>query len=342
MNTISDIDLPQLRAYDKILASAFSPAKSDEAKITDLIRLSLQARIGIDEKLRKHMGKWKLKPKQKRKFARLFGWDDFAHFGAEKRKPIYSDNAANNEAWFAHMVFLIQEFHRLSSARPMQFYMLTLADKTWNVGDKYTTIDWYHIKKKATRALETIGVQGVAVLEFQPMTNEYHGEEGRLMMPNVHAIIWRKDGLAFKHCKAQDRLCASFKAKGKAKGAVIKPINEHEGGLIGALLYLTKPISSGKRLVTCPDGASYNFPTAKYYRNNQGLRIMEILSHFKHSNLIFGRGEGTKVRQAALKAARNHQPKDWVKLDNIPDLWKAARHTAGKAAFMPVCILREP
>jgi hypothetical protein len=341
MVTISDFDLSRLRVYDQILASAFSPAKSDEAKITDLIRLSLRERIGIDEKLRKHMGKWKLKPKQKRKFARLFGWDDFASFGAEKRKPIYSDNAANNAAWFAHMVFLIQEFHRLSSARPIQFYMLTLVDKTRHVGDKYTTIDWYHIKKKATRALETIDVEGVAVLEFQPMTNEYHGDEGRLMMPNVHAIIWRKDGQPFKHRKAQERLCASFKAKGKAKGAVIKPITEIEGGLIGALLYLTKPISSGKRLITRSDGTSFNFPSAKHYRNNQSLRIMEILSHFKHNNLIFGRGAGTKVRQAALKAARNHQPKDWVEVDNIPDLWKAARHIAGKADFMPVRILRE-
>ena len=339
MNTISNIKLPHPFVYDKILASAFSPAKPDEAKITDLIRLSLQDRIGIDEKLRKHMGKWKLKPTQKRKIARLFGWDDFASFGAGKRKPLFSDNAANNTAWFAHMVFLIQEFHKLSRARPIQFYMLTLADVSWNFGDKYTTIDWYRIKKKATRALETIDVEGVAVLEFQPMTNEHLGDEGRLMMPNVHAIIWRKDGSPFDHRKARKRLCSSFTAKGKAKSAFIKPVTELAGGLIGALMYLSKPISSGKCLVTHRDGTSQNVPSAKYFRNNQSLRIMEVLSHFKHSNLIFGRGEGTTIRQAALKSVRNHQPKDWDEVENVPDLWKRARQTADKVDFMPVRIL---
>jgi hypothetical protein len=339
MNTISDFKPPHLRGYDKILASAFSPAKPDEAKITDLLRLSFRDRIGMDEKLRKHMGKWKLKPTQKRKFARLFGWDDFASFGPNKRKPIYSENAANNTAWFTHMVFLIQEFHRLSSARPIQFYTLTLADVTWNFGDKYSIIDWYRIKKKATRALETIDVEGVAVLEFQAMTNEYQRDEGRLMMPNVYAIIWRKDGLAFDDLKAQKRLCKSFTAKGAAKGAVIKPVTEPAGGLIGVLLYLTKPISTGKRIIIRPGGTSRNVPSAKHYRNNQSLRIMEVLSLFKHSNLIFGRGEGTKVRQAALKAAGKQQPKDWVEVENVPDLWKSARQTAGKADFMPVRIL---
>ena len=341
MHTISTSKLPWTDASDQILAHAFSPTKSDESKITDLLRATLQERISLDERLRSYLEKWRLKPKQKRKLARLFGWDDFAKFKAGKRRPIYSDNAANNSAWFAHMVFLIQEFHRHSQVRTIQYYTLTLADVTWNFGDKYSTIDWYRIKKKAIRALETIEVEAVAVLEFQAMTNEYLGDEGRLMMPNVHAIIWRKDGKPFNHRKAQARLCKTFTAKGAAEGAVIKPVTEQAGGLIGALLYLTKPISTGKRLHVRADGTSLNIPSKKFYRNNQNLRIMEVLSHFKHSNLIFGRGEGTKLRQAALKAARSHQPKDWDEIENVSDLWKSARHTAGKAAFMPVRILRK-
>lgn len=237
------------------------------------------------------------------------------------------------------MVFLIQEFHRLSQDRPIQFYMLTLADVTWNFGDKYSIIDWYRIKKKAIRALESVDVHAVAVLEFQPMTNEYLGDKGRLMMPNVHAIVWRKDGKPFNHRKAQARLCKTFTAKGAAEGAIIKPVTENGDGLIGALLYMTKPISTGKRLIVRPDGTSSSVPSAKFYRNNQSLRVMEVLSHFKHSNLIFGRGEGTKVRQAALKAARSHRPKDWVEIDDVSDLWKSARRKADKADFMPVHIL---
>jgi hypothetical protein len=295
--------------------------------------------LKLDEHLKAHMETWQLKPKQRRKLAQIFGWEDFADFKSSKKLALLSDNAANNSAWFVTMVFLVQEFLRLEQQEGVQFYMLTLVDQSWNFGDKYTTINWYHIKKKASRALESIGVEGLAVLEFQAVTNSYHGDEGRLMMPNVHAIIWSKDK-SFDPRKAQKRLRKTFKAKGTAKGGVIRPVTETAGGMIGAITYLTKPISSGKRLVIRPDKTEYMVLSKKYYRKNQSLRIMEILSHFKHSNLIFGRGEGTKLRQGALKAARNYQHKDWVEIDNITHLWKSARHSAGKADFMPVRILR--
>lgn len=341
MHTISSIKLPPVYGQRQILADAFSPAKSpDEARMTDLLRVALEDRAGLDERLKGYLAKWNITAKQKGKLAQLFGWDDFADLPPHKRRPAYSTNAANNSAWFAHVAYLIREFHRLSQARPIQFYMLTLVHLDWNFGDKLTTIDWIKIKKKATRALETIGVDGVAVLEFQAMTNEKHGDDGRLMMPNVHAIVWAKDGRPFDHRKAQKRLCKTFKGKGNAKGAVIKPVSEAEGGVIGAVAYMTKSITSGKWRKFLPDGEECQINTTKHYRNNQRLRVMEILSHFKHSQLIFGRGEGTKVRQAALKAARDKQPKDWVEIENVPKLWRKVRHKAGKAEFMVVSVLR--
>lgn len=341
MSTISGTAKAIRRGNDRFLRELFSPTDPSNIEVIELLKIALKDRDDLDSLLSEYMNKWSLSDQDRREISMMTGWRGFSKSVLKKKTHDYANVATNKNSWVYFHQCLLKEFIQYREEVSTNFYFLTLADESWNTGDKQTVIDQYNIKKKVTRSFETCGLDGVAILEFQGVTNSRHGDAGRLILPNVHAIVWGSNGVDIDMKRVAAKLCKNFKGNFGAPGAVISKINPLGHDLMRTIMYMIKPITSAKALhIRSGDQQKRLNSTIKHYRINQSLRIMEIMSYFKHSNLIFGRGDGSKLRRSALIEMRRHAGENLIEVRTFEKLWARIRRDNKKHDFMPVTVLR--
>lgn len=247
--------------------------------------------------------------------------------------------------WFAakslKRIMLRHRKARKKSAR--QYVMGTLADDVGNTSDRCPIVALKLIRDKAYRALKSVGLNAIVVIEVHPLMNFPDDGKGRLLMFHAHFIAWADERID------PDITAAVIQASGAWSNALgadpvhIKEIGDTSVDLAKVAYYLLKPPHSAKNRM--PDhkrpGKFLLMDTTKGYRPELAVRVLEGISQVDFAETIFGVNEGSEVRQGLRKAAmgwHRNRLRAGAILDSAVDLWRMWfdwRLGVGSKNFLP-------
>lgn len=264
--------------------------------------------------------------------------------GQGKRARLYLDALSGNRpisepllasdltAWLELGRYFVDEVDKLYLANPsLEFYHVTMLADEGLLYDRESYVPLSALKKKVHNSFKKkLGVEGLAVIECQGLTNWPQQARGRTLLIHVHALIW-------------------FDTRRMPSG-----LTNTEGGIINALPSRTwssafgaRPISATRitkergnpafwaaYIMKCPHKAKRRKPLSKKhpndwceykltpvsreegYRPEFALRIYELRTHLGLFDPIVGVGDGavmkrrceTRIRHWNKKIRRYRRP----------------------------------
>lgn len=76
------------------------------------------------------------------------------------------------------------------NAYPLKFYLLTFCHDLGNTSDRRTEFHIGAFKQRVDRAIRSLNIDAIAILEIQPIMNYPEKDHGRTLMLHAHAIGW--------------------------------------------------------------------------------------------------------------------------------------------------------
>lgn len=262
-----------------------------------------------------------------------------AGIGGMSERPLWSDVRLR---WEAATEF-VKAMLAYREANPnLYFYMATFIDDCGMTSDRAPVVRLGQIEKKIRRAISNMKADGVGVIEVHPFINYPGGGEGRCLSFHGHAIIWTTTPLDIN--AVTNRLNAS-RAWNCALGADpvhIQPINTAEE-MERVCYYLFKTPHSAKNVMpnNAKPGRNLIMDTTEGYRGELAVRVLEGLSQVNLTEVIFGVGEGAKIRQVVrskVEAWHRARPRTGTVLAADFDIWRfwlELRQEFGSKNFLP-------
>lgn len=247
--------------------------------------------------------------------------------------------------WFAakslKRIMLQHRKGRKKAAR--QYVMGTFADDVGNTSDRCPIVALKLIRDKAYRALKSVGLSAIVVIEVHPLMNYPGDGQGRLLMYHAHFIAWRDERIDPNITAAVIQASGAWSNALGADPVHIQEIGDTSVDLAKVAYYLLKPPHSAKNRM--PDhkrpGKFLLMDTTSGYRPELAVRVVEGLSQTDFAETIFGVNEGARIRQDLRKAAVNwhrNRLKGGAVLDSSVDLWRMWldwRAEVGSKNFLP-------
>lgn len=213
--------------------------------------------------------------------------------------------------------YMIDEAEKLHLACPhLEFYHVTLLVEEGVVFDREPYVPISPIKKKVHNSLSRkLGVDFVAVLECQGLTNWPQKAKGRTLLVHVHALLWfdrRKppQGLINTEVGVEQEIKSpSWGSKFDVKPVKATRITPKRGVPAWWMAYLFKSPHAAKRRVMVPNPDSrslfedYKLASVRSedgYRPEFALRIFELRSHLKLLELVVAGGAGAAMKRRCL------------------------------------------
>lgn len=192
-----------------------------------------------------------------------------------------------------------KEGHRLISDADALFH-ITLVDDIGLTTDRDPRLQWTAFRRKVDKAIRSLGLSGIAVLELQPLLNFAVTGKGKTLMLNAHVLAWGKVSRR-KFREAMKNLNAS-RSWQNVFGAMPIKARRLKGGIDDALriiCYQTKVPYGGKyRFPLSGRVGQYRFrPTLKGFSNTLALRLMEGLSQVSIFDSLFCIGSAKHIRK---------------------------------------------
>ena len=239
-------------------------------------------------------------------------------------------------------------FQEQSEANPdRRYYFFTFTDESGFVSDRATMVDVENIMKKAGRALRSLKVSAVAVLEVHPLANYPGGGAGRTLLFHVHAIGWMDESFDPKEAELALHSGGAWKNPLGAAPVKIKPIAHDAEDLEEVSRYCLKPPHAAKnRKPSKKDPTRFQLlNTVKGYRPEFAFRTLELLSQIEMLDVVVGIGEGKRLRQDFRKAMTEWHKNRGLGGKLLPgefDIWHfwfQLRRGTGSKLFLPVRII---
>ena len=203
------------------------------------------------------------------------------------------------------------------------------------------------------RLLSDAGLNAIFTIEFQALTNYPQRGEGRGFLMNAHAVCWSDDPM-FDEKKTQASMRKSgiiFSELG-APIATITPRTLEIGQIEYLAHYMLKaPFEAKRRAKDDVIPTKWVFKPATA-RDDQLLRLGELISHFELPGLVSGVGAGREIRKAwkkelvhlnRLRCARLKRSQPLDTHFDVSDLWtrirkrgNGSRHYAPLRLFGPL------
>ena len=247
--------------------------------------------------------------------------------------------------WFAakslKSIMLAHRKSRKKSER--QYVMGTLADDIGNTSDRCPIVALKLIRDKAYRALSSVGLNAIVVIEVHPLMN-YPGQgQGRLLMFHAHFIAWGDERIDPEITAAVIKASGAWSNALGADPVYIKEIEDTSVDLAKVAYYLLKPPHSAKNRMSDQKrpGKFLLMDTTTGYRPELAVRVLEGLTQIDFTETIFGVNKGTKIRQDLRSAVRDwhrERLKGGAIIDSSVDLWRMWldwRASAGSKNFLP-------
>ncbi|MEO9623196.1 MAG: hypothetical protein ABJF09_08865 [Qipengyuania citrea] len=190
------------------------------------------------------------------------------------------------------------------------FYHLTLLADEGVMSDRSPKLCLKLLKQKAHRALRKVGIDGVFVVEVQPLINWPQKGEGRTLLAHVHALCWTRvgsegDSLAFfKEALGvgKDERNLAWSCQFGARPIVVKKITERRGCPSYWAAYILKGLTDAKTRLprkghSILDGKSaFKLrSTTKALRPELAMRVYELHAQLGLFAMTGGVGEGAAV-----------------------------------------------
>ncbi|MES2699069.1 MAG: hypothetical protein V4647_05625 [Pseudomonadota bacterium] len=202
----------------------------------------------------------------------------------------------------------VTQFEKEASNR--SFYHITLLADEGIMSDRTPKFCLRLLKQKAHRALRRAELQGVFVVEIQPLLNWPQKGEGRTLLAHIHALVWIESG------SDGDSVASIRQALGDGKGntkrswscqfgarpIVIKSLTPQRGDPAYWAAYILKGLTDAKsRLPRKGRDAGEGKSAFKFRNTTEGLRpelalrVFELFSRLPIFAMVGGVGEGASV-----------------------------------------------
>jgi hypothetical protein len=249
--------------------------------------------------------------------------------------------AANGRARSALRMRVVQLVARLRRRHPTYaFYFGTVIHADWNTNSSDTVIDLADMHDRMRNVVRMCGFRGaIMMLEIQATPGKPR-DESWPFFPHGHFIAWaprpfnkRKAGQGVRNSKR-------LKQPEEAPVFVLSDEITTEADMLRRAAYLVKEPYSGKKR---------HSQTGRFERTIQDmhpevcLRLTEVLSHIRMSELLLLTGDATTLRKELLATVpatvSNNRPRALPILAG--NLWDSARAN-GTRFYPPVQVIRKP
>lgn len=225
---------------------------------------------------------------------------------------------------------LVASILEIQVAHPERhWYHVTMVDDRRRTPERRPSIDLSAIKKTARAMMARAGINDwFGVVEILPLVNCVRGR-GRLLCPHVHILFWTHRPIEFKVLERQMRSSCRLET---SKGAPTVTISERRGvaEVAHAVAYLLKGTDRGSNEYTLTGRPDRPRMRDAAMRGDQALRIIEILSHVKLTNLMMSSGTGRSEFVAPVRRALKQSGCRSANVGLSADLWAGARTMANK------------
>lgn len=270
---------------------------------------------------------------------------------------LWSDIPARYKASRALASHMAQ--HQATSPATRTYYFMTFIDDIGMTSDRVPNLAIEPIIQKVRRAVSSLKVHSIVMLEVHPLMNYPGGQAGRSLLLHAHAIAWTDE--PFDHGRAEAAFNASpaWTCSLGAKPVDIRPIDRAPGHMERVAHYLAKQVPSVKNLMPSHSkpGRFIMLDTTRGYRNGLACRIFEGQSQVELMSVMFGVGDGRVVRQAVRAeltrwhAARSSDvlvPKTFdvwafwlaIRQRDVRSMYRPYRFVGG--AYAPIAIVTPP
>lgn len=251
---------------------------------------------------------------------------------------LWSDMTARHFASRSLATLMARHYREAPAGR--SYYMLSFADDCGTTSDRVPHLAIKQLTEKVRRAITALELHAFVMLEVHPLTNYPGGGDGRFLLLGAHAIAWAD--LPFDHDTHAAALCASpaWQCTLGARPVDIEPIEP--GTIESVAYYLMKQVPSAKnfRPDAKANGRHKMMDTTKGYRDELAFRLFEGQSQVELASVMFGIGDGSRVRQAIREAVTNwhrarREPMVVPKTFDVWAFWHQLRQSHGSKRFLP-------
>ena len=303
--------------------------RSPEATLASQI---IKSQAFLDRVL-KAGGRLQLSPKRQSKLHALLGVK-----GCTK-SVLLSDVAARIRA--TEILFEVTRDQLLSLAPPgTPMFHITFVDDIGLTSDRSPSLKLAALKRKVYKAMRSMGLSGIVMVEVQALTNYPAGGCGRTLMLHAHALCWGNvSRRKFRAARKKLNASRSWQNHFGAQPVHSRRLNQGLDDGLRIVCYLAKMPHDGKYRV--PVGKSFRFrSTLKGYPDSLALRIAEGLSHYTIYDAVFGVGSGSVIRKQWKREVEgwhhgrmNHVEK--VDKFNVKKFWRRVHAREASSLYLP-------
>jgi hypothetical protein len=331
-------------AFDGKFSNSISSAGSFSRRRKEKPKTARHAKVAVDEKISffhtlliEGMRNWKMSREERRKLRLLMGTRPIGP------RPLLSDMKARRQAAYILIGLMARHWKYRPLAPERNYYFLTFIDNMGNTLDRNPEVNLGALRRKIDKAMRSMGLHGVVMIEVQALMN-YPGQgHGRTLMYHAHAIAWTdKPFDAFKHGTRINR-SRSWNNAFEAAPVKITEMTKQPGEIEWLAHYIAKvPHDAKNRMPNQKHPGKYLLmQTRAGYRPELAVRVFEGLSQIELPDVLFGVGEGSLVRDAwrrKLLAWHHRRISGTLPITppfDVAEYWRNLRARNGSKHFAP-------
>lgn len=180
---------------------------------------------------------------------------------------------------------------------PTFFAFATFIHRDWNCSDRDAAFNFRSIRNKVGRAIRAQGLNGIAIIELQSLSNYPEKGKGRSLMANVHALVWDRKEIDATGWERTINSSSAWQTDFGCPALHVKALGEdtldNRLNIERTVAYMVKPPCDSKFFKPQKNAPGrYKFAsTVKGYAPNLALRLFECLSHIRLLEVVFGVGQ---------------------------------------------------
>ena len=212
--------------------------------------------------------------------------------------PLLSDVSLRIQA--ANILFdTTKRLLRTVAPKGTPMFHITFVDDIGLMSDRKPILKLAALKRKVDKAIRSLGLSGVVMVEVQALTNYPAKGEGRTLMVNAHGLCWGTvSRRKFRAAKQKLNGSRSWKNQFGAQPIFSRRLEGGRPDALRIISYLAKMPHDGKYRVPIAKDKFRFHPTLKGYPDSLALRIAEGLSHYSIYDAVFAVGDGKGIRKA--------------------------------------------
>jgi len=300
-----DDDVEGLFGDNEITLDDFSLENEFVVETLDDIRdLTLKQQQDYRDTIHDYVSKFPLSRRDRRKFLSVIGMNKHSnHMRA-------SNFRGRRKLSLVMITEFLEVLEKFKDNPNFQAWFVTFKDKRFDTTDKLACVNLYSFKDNCQKEIRKIpGLNGVGVMEIQVVTNYPRKGLGRYWFVGCHALLWSiEEDVDLSPLNSTGKFQSAFDNQG-IHISQVDELTEMDFATIAA--YMCKVPLIGKTLNEIEET---EYEKKKYYlksdmkvRPTVLLRIVEVLSNFKITEMVFASGDGTLVWKNLDKALRETQ-----------------------------------